>query len=270
MTFIANARMYAVCPEAEAAWQDLIAHVAAEAETSFDYQAYAAPKPLEDLWRRPDVGCVQMCGYPIAIKVADVVPLASPIPAADWAGGEAVYRSDLIVRADAAYEILPDTFDGTVGWTVAHSHSGFNALRYHLLSRLPNEGGAVFRHAIGDMITARRIIDSVIEGTIDVGPLDAFWHMLIRKYDPDLAAGIRVLESTSTAPMPAFVSSTALPADVVERLKDAFSRAHTRPWFSRFRDALLIEGFAPVTHQTFSKTLAWKRAAEEAGYPEPK
>ena len=79
MTFIANARMYAVSPEAEAAWQSLIAHVAEDAGTSFDYQTYEAPQPLEKLWRRSDVGCVQMCGYPIALQIAEVVPLASPM-----------------------------------------------------------------------------------------------------------------------------------------------------------------------------------------------
>lgn len=40
---------------------------------------------------------------PPARKVADVVPLASPIPAASWAHGTAIYRSDLIVRQEAAY-----------------------------------------------------------------------------------------------------------------------------------------------------------------------
>ncbi len=105
MTFIANARMYAVSPEAEAAWQSLIAHVADDAGTSFDYQTYAAPQPLETLWRRGDVGCVQMCGYPIALEIADAVPLASAVPAADWADGNAVYRTDLIVKKEAAFKV---------------------------------------------------------------------------------------------------------------------------------------------------------------------
>ena len=89
---------------------------------------------MRHLWRRADVGCVQMCGYPIATAIADVIPLASPIPAVPWSNGEAVYRTDLIVRADAPYEALKDSFGDTIGWTVAHSHSGFNALRYHLLA----------------------------------------------------------------------------------------------------------------------------------------
>ena len=249
--------------------QKLIARVAADAGTSFTYQEYPAPRPLEDLWRRADIGCVQMCGYPIARKVAEVVPLASPIPAASWAGGKAVYRSDLIVRADAPYSSLEETFSGTAGWTVSHSQSGFNAFRHHLLQYRTAGQTRLFKHTVGNLGTARNIIDSVLDGTIDIGPLDAYWHMLIRKYEPELTAGIRVLESTDTVPMPAFVASPEVPGQIVSRMRNAFAAAHSQPWFEPFRKALLIEGFAPVTRETFARALDWNTAAIEAGYPEP-
>ncbi len=102
--WISNARMYAVTPDVEAAWQQLIEHVAQDAGVPLTYEAYAAPQPLEVLWRRSDLGCVFMCGYPIATKLADVQPIASPIPDATWAAGRALYRSDLIVRADSAFQ----------------------------------------------------------------------------------------------------------------------------------------------------------------------
>lgn len=269
MTLISNARMYAVCPEAEAAWQDLIGHIATDADVAFDYLTYAAPQPLEDLWRRPDVGCVQMCGYPIALGIADVVPLAAPIPAAAWANGQAVYRSDLIVREDAPYQDLPDTFDGTLGWTVDHSHSGFNALRHHLLAFRSGDRPRVYRRAVGNLVTARRILDSVLAGDIDIGPLDAYWHMLIAKYRPELTDGIRVLDSTATAPMPAFVTSPSLPLEDVEQLRAAFAAAHKQPWFAPFRQSLLIDGFAPMALRDYDVTLQWQQAALAAGYPEP-
>lgn len=269
MTFISNARMYAVCPEAESVWQDLIGHVASDADVPFEYLTYAAPQPLEDLWRRADVGCVQMCGYPIALGVADVAPLAAPIPAAAWANGKAVYRSDLIVAKDAPYQDLADTFEGTVGWTVDHSHSGFNALRHHLLPYRSPDRATVYRHAVGNLVTARRILDSVLAGDIDIGPLDAYWHMLIAQYQPELTEGVRVLASTAIAPMPAFVTSPSLPVEKVERLRAAFAAAADRPWFAPFRQSLLIEGFAPMALRDYDVTLQWQQAALAAGYPEP-
>jgi ABC-type phosphate/phosphonate transport system substrate-binding protein len=269
VTFIANARMYAVAPEAEAAWQALIAHVAAEAEVALDYLPYPAPQPLEDLWRRPDLGCVQMCGYPIALGIADVVPIAAPIPALPWAQGRAVYRSDLIVRADSPFTRIEDSFGHRVGWTVSHSHSGFNALRHHLLPHWRARGGALYAEVRGELVTARRILDSVLDGSIDIGPLDAFWHALIAKYRPEITAGIRVLDQTDLAPMPAFVAAPSLPAAAVARLRAAFAAAASRPWFAQHADALLIAGFAPVDHASFATTLAWDRDAVAAGYAVP-
>lgn len=266
---IANARMYAVSPEAEAAWRELIARVADEAGVTLDYVAYPAPQPLDVLWQRPDLGCVQMCGFPIALRIADVVPIAAPIPSAAWAEGRAVYRSDLIVRTESSFRTLEDTFGGTFGWTVSHSHSGFNAPRHHLLRHRTAARPRLYGEVRGNLITARAVLDAVREGRIDVGPLDAFWHMLIRRWRPEMAEGVRVLESTETAPMPAFVAAPAMPAADVAALRAAFSAAVSRDWFAPFRDTLLIDGFAPVTLNSFSETLAWHDAALAAGYPEP-
>ncbi len=267
--FIANARMYAVTPEAEAAWRELLARVCDEAGVALAYLPYPAPQPLEALWTRPDLGCVQMCGYPIAMRVADVVPIAAPFPRADWACGRAVYRSDLIVRRDAPFRTLADTFGLRLGWTVSHSHSGFNALRHHLLHYRTPGRMALYGDVRGDLVTARRVLDSVLDGSIDVGPLDAYWHMLIRHYRPDITEGVRVLESTETAPMPAFVAAPGLPERDVAALRLAFAGARDRTWFPAIADALLIDGFAAVTLESYAPTRAWHDAALLAGYPVP-
>ena len=266
MNFISNARMYAVSASAEAAWQRLLAHISDDAGVPMEYTLYPAPQPLENLWRRPDLGCTFMCGYPIALGIAQVQPLASPIPAADWAHNRAVYRSDLIVKEDGPFETLADTFAGTAGWTVDHSHSGFNAFRHHLLPFAKGKGGKVYQHATGNLITARGILDEVLSGNIDIGPLDAYWHMLLRKHQPELVQGIRVLDVTETAPMPAFVASPGLPQEAVANLRDAFSAANRQPWFAELGQQLLITGFECVTHTTFQSTLDWDREAKAAGY----
>ena len=269
MNFVSNARMYAVSASAEAAWQELLAHIANDAGVPLEYMRYPAPQPLEKLWRRPDLGCTFMCGYPIALEIAQVQPLAAPIPDADWAHNRAVYRSDLIVKADAPFETLADTFAGTAGWTVDHSHSGFNAFRHHLLPFAKEKGGKVYQRAVGNLITARGILDEVLSGIIDVGPLDAYWHMLLRKHQPELVRGIRVLDVTETAPMPAFVASPALPQQAVAKLQDAFANARRQPWFGTLAEQLLITGFECVTHETFQSTFEWDRDAKTAGYSLP-
>ena len=268
-TWIANARMYSVTPGVESAWRALLERVAAEAHVALEYLPYAAPQPLEQLWSRPDLGAVLMCGYPIALELAPVRPIAAPIPRARWAAGQAVYRTDLIVREDAPYERLEDTFGGRAGWTVAHSHSGFNAFRHHLLAYRTPQRERLYREMVGNLVTARNVLDAVRERRIDVGPLDAYWHMLIARHAPQLCEGVRVLSSTALAPMPAFVAAAEAPAAEVTRLRAAFTGAATQPWFAELADPLMLEGFAGATRAVFAPALEWDAQARAAGYLEP-
>jgi ABC-type phosphate/phosphonate transport system substrate-binding protein len=266
---IMNARMYAVTAEVETLWRALLSNVANDAGVALDYVAYPAPQPLEDLWARPDLGSVFMCGYPIASRLAPVVPLAAPIPRAAWAAGRPYYRSDLIVRQDSPYRTLEDTFGGRAGWTVGHSHSGFNAFRHHLLRYRSTARPTLYGEMVGPLVTARRILDSVRDGRIDVGPLDAYWHLLLTRHRPALIADVRVLASTDAAPMPAFVAAADTPAGVIAKLRAAFVGAVRRPWFKELGDSLLLDGFAEASERDFAVLLEWEREAIAAGYERP-
>jgi ABC-type phosphate/phosphonate transport system substrate-binding protein len=267
--WIVNARMYAVTPEVEILWRDLLEHIARDAGVDLRYVTYPAPQPLEDLWSRPDLGAVLMCGFPIALRIAPVMPIAAPIPRAPFADGRPLYRTDLIVRRDAAYQTLEQTFGARAGFTVAHSQSGFNAFRHHLLSYRTAQRPVLYGEMVGNLVTARRVLDSVRDRRIDVGPLDAYWHMLIERHAPQLTADIRVLESTAPTPMPAFVAAAGAPADMIARLREAFVAARTRPWFASFADELRLDGFASADAAAYGVLLDWDRAANAAGYAEP-
>jgi hypothetical protein len=93
--------------------------------------------------------------------------------------------------------------------------------------------------------------------------------MLIGRYRPELTAGVRVVESTEVAPMPAFVAAPGLPADAAGRLREAFVAAGGRAWFAPLGSALMLSGFAAVERGHFATTLAWDRDANAAGYPVP-
>lgn len=267
--WIANARMYAVTPVVEASWQELLRRVAQAAHVELRYMPYPAPQPLEQLWSRADLGAVLMCGFPLALQLANVVPIAAPIPSLGWAGGRAVYRSDLIVRADSPFRCLEDSFGTRAGFTVAHSHSGFNAFRHHLLPYRTPQRPRLYARMSGDLITARRILDGVREGLLDIGPLDAYWHALIARHAPELTRGIRVLESTALAPIPCFVSAAGAPAAQVQRLREAFITASAQTWFQPLGDELLLSGFAAANTRDYDVLLDWDRQARAAGYELP-
>ena len=261
--------MYAVTPGVEAYWRELLGHISREADVALEYFPYPAPQPLEALWSRPDLGAALMCGYPIALRLAPVVPIAAPIPRAGFASGRAVYRTDLIVREEAPYRTLEDTFGGRAGWTVEHSHSGFNALRHHLLAYRTPQRPTLYREMVGNLVTARNVLDSVRAGRIDVGPLDAYWHLLIARHAPELTSGVRVLTSTEVAPMPAFVAAAGAPPDLISRLRGAFLAARGQNWFGPLGEVLLLEGFAEVSEESYAPLLRWERAAKAAGFDRP-
>lgn len=272
--FVVNARMYAVTPEAEADWRALLGHVLEDAGLGglggdYAYLPWPAPQKLEELWRKPDLGCAFMCGYPIALELAEVTPIAAPVIDAPWTGGQPVYRSDLVVREDSPWTTLEESFGGRVGWTVDHSHSGFNALRRHLLPHLRPGRTTVYAAATGNLVTARAILDSVRDGRIDIGPLDAYWHMLLRAYRPELTRDVRILDSTEVAPAPAFVAGPGVPSGDIDRLQDAFERAASRAWFPDLAQRLKLRGFSRVSRVTYAPMLQWRDDALSAGYAEP-
>ncbi|MDH5346022.1 MAG: phosphate/phosphite/phosphonate ABC transporter substrate-binding protein, partial [Gammaproteobacteria bacterium] len=128
---------------------------------------------------------------------------------------------------------------------------------------------ALYGEMVPNLVTARAILDAVREGRIDVGPLDAYWHLLIAQHNPALTAGVRVLDSTDVATIPAFVTAGSTPTSIISALRRAFAGASRHRWFREYADALLIEGFAAVDTADYALTLEWDRQAKAAGYPYP-
>lgn len=259
MSLIANARMYSVAPGAAAAWRALLNQVAAESGVALEVIDYPPPRPLDLLWARGDLGCVQMCGYPYALASPRPALIATPIPARFAAP---VYASDFVVRADSAFAALDDTFGHRIGWTVHHSHSGFNAPRHHLLRYRTPERPRLYAQSVGNLVTARAIVQAVLDGRIDVGPLDAWWHELLKLHEPATAARLRTIATTATAPAPPLVAAPGMDKATVGALRRVLLALPPQP-------ALALQGYAHVPPDAYDMTLGWARDAMDQGYPEP-
>jgi len=241
---IANARMYSVTPLVKAAWKEVLGWALRRARLDWAVLDYDPPAPLDALWARDDLGCAMMCGLPFSQRQPPPTLLAAPVPSPGRYQGRPIYFTDIAVRADSAHRTLEDTFGGVVGYTLENSMSGCVALRRHLLAHRTAERPRLYSRAVGGLLNARRVIEALDEGRIDVGPLDSYAHDLLRRNDPSFAGKVRVIASTDAAPMPPLVATAPLAEGELERLREALGAAGNAAELAATREVLLLEAFA--------------------------
>jgi ABC-type phosphate/phosphonate transport system substrate-binding protein len=268
-TLIANARMYAVNPTVRDLWCALFDWVGRRAGVPLAYIDHAAPKPLEELWSRNDLGAAFMCGFPFASVAPRPQLVAAPIPSPQRYRGQSLYCTDFVVAADSRFMQLTDTFGLRIGWTVSHSQSGFNAVRHHLLKYRHGKSEPLFAASIGPLVTPRRVIEAVLDGVIDVGPLDSYVHDLLKRYEPGTASKLRTIESTEMTPVPPLIASSGTPLDTIDRLHRTLLAAAGDPTAAAILDGLLLAGFAQVDPTDYDQFPAQAREAVAAGCAEP-
>lgn len=242
---VANARMYSATPALREDWHSLLRWALERAGLAWPVVAYDAPAPLAAWWARDDLGLSLMCGLPLSQRVPRPTVVAAPVPTPARYGGRPVYFTDIVVRAEAPFRSLEDTFGGTVGYTLADSLSGGVALRHHLAPYRARRGGRLYAGAVGQLIHARGVIEALAAGRIDVGPLDSYYHDLLRRNDPALAAQVRTVATTAPLPMPPFVATAPLTGDELARLREALHAACRAEGLAEVRARLLLADLVP-------------------------
>ena len=258
---LANARMYSVTPASAEAWRAVMSWVTREARVPMEFIEHAPPKLLSDLWGRGDLGMVQMCGLPASLRSPAPTVLAAPQPSLPRYGGKAIYMSDIAVKADSRFRTLEETFGGVAGYTLKDSQSGYFAFRTLLLTKYP---AAKYRKIVGGLLNPRGIIQALVQGEIDVGPLDGYVFDLIRAGDPAYASQVRVIASTDPTPMPPLVATAPLKEAEVERLRQAFLRVPEERSLDNARNALLVERFVVPDLTVYDETKRRAHLVEQA------
>ena len=267
VAMIASARMYSWSPSLLAAWRRLLQWVGERSGARFDVlDPSAEPASLDDLWARPDMACVFMCGYPWALRESRPHLLAAPVPSPPRFGGRPDYVSDFIVRADSGFRDLADTFGGTIAYSTEHSHSGYNAPRFHLLPHRTAARPQLYSTVLGPFIRQRPVIDAVLDGRADVAAVDGYGLDLLRRHEPALVARLRIIATTVPAPAPPLVASPGIDVTTRERVTAALLSVHEAPAMTTTLDELLLARFVRVEPEAFEIFLERERAAETAGY----
>ena len=262
---IANARMYSVAPGAVAAWKRLFAWLEPASGIGLTVIDHAYPAPLDALWSRPDLACTFMCGWPHLRRGGNNPMVAAPIPNAAYAEGKAVYCSHFVVRKDSPFKTLSDCLGHRMGYTIHDSHSGYNAPRHHLM-QFRRDDSPLFGEVIGPLMTPRLVLEALNQGKIDVGPLDSFAFALLDRHAPELTRDLRVIDSTDTVPIPAFVAAPGADPAIVETLASALVSLSADSAQKDLLDDLCILGCARATPEAYRITEDWAPAADRAGH----
>ncbi len=245
---VANARMYSATPSVKADWKQLLGWTLERAGLPWEVMDYDAPAPLSVLWARNDLGLAMMCGLPFARRTERPTLIAAPVPSPARYAGKPVYFTDIVVRADSPHQTLEDTFGGVIGYTLVDSMSGGVALRCHLEAFrktycTPSQP-RLYRRTIGGFVNARHVIEALVAGTIDAGPLDSYYYDLLQRNDPAFAAQVRRVASTAAVPIPPLVATAALSSTDLSQLQAALLAVSTSPELLPVLERLQLSGFA--------------------------
>ena len=229
--------MYNVAPGATAAWRLVLERVG-----GFEIVEHAHPATLDALWRRDDLGCAFMCGWPLAQEGASRPVIAAPIPLAE---NGARYRSVFVVAAGSRFRTLEETFGGRFAFNAKGSHSGWNMPRAHVAAR-----DGWYAEQVGPFGPHQRAAAAVAAGAADVAALDSLVWALLCRHDPALAASLRVVDQTADQPSPPLVGSAAL---------DEATRLRVQTALVELPAALLADlclaRFAPARLRDYDETL---------------
>jgi len=264
---IANARMYATSPRVAAAWRTLLEWVIERAGVACEVVDYPPPQPLAALWARADLGCAFMCGYPLARASKPPSVLAAPVPSPPAYGGKPIYWTNLVVRADSPLTRLTDAFGQRIAYTSVDSQSGYQAVRALFAPYARAKRGPLFASTIGPLVTPRAIIEAVLDGTADVGPLDSYCHELVRADEPEIAAQLRTVAATAPTPIPPLIAARMIAAADASRLSAALLAVADAPELAPARATLLLDGFVARTASNYAVLTARADEADALGYP---
>ncbi len=258
--------MYPVpAPAAAAFWAGLRGHMRRQGLAAVP-DTLTVPDRLRDHWLEPDLLLSQTCGCPLTTAIKGQVQLVgTPCYAAEGCDGP-TYRSLVVVRDDDPARDVADLRGYRAAYNERRSQSGYNALRA-LVAPLARDGR--FFGARVESGAHRHSLHLVRTGVADTAAIDCVTFALLRRYEPERVAGLRVLAQTAGGiPGLPLITALATSPDDVARLRAAFAAACADPALAYSRDALLLTGFTVLPLEAYAACRAMEDAAVQARYPE--
>jgi ABC-type phosphate/phosphonate transport system substrate-binding protein len=191
---------------------------AIRAELGYGPPALTRDIGFVEMWQSPDLLFAQTCGMPLRMLLhPDVTLIGTPdygLTGAD----PGYYYTVLVVSADADGNTPADFSGGRFAYNQAMSQSGW-AGPMAWLDRLGITFGG-FVETGGHAASAL----AVAEGRADMAGLDALTWTLLCEHGPDLAARLRVVDTTPPTPtLPYITAKTRDPAPIAAAVRRAIT-----------------------------------------------
>lgn len=216
-------------------------------------------------WRDPDLLLSQTCGYPYATALRGTVRLlATPLYVAEGCVGPD-YCSVIVVRAEEPARRLRDLKGKRAAFNARDSQSGHSAFRATIA---PLSGGHPYFRDTVETGTHVAAMAAVVEGAADCAAIDCVCWSLAEHCRADLAASLRVLAWTPSAPALPFITAAGRSDEDVQAIREALFEVMTDPETASTRRALLLAGVEVVGDDAYDAIVDMEHRAVAAGYPE--
>ena len=258
--------MYNAGPAAAAAWRALFDRVFADVGIDVETLEHKHPRPIESLWEEPGLFGAFMCGWPYVRSGPRLQAIAAPVPSPARYESKPRYCSDFLVREDSGWTRVEDAFGQRFGWTVAGSHSGFNAPRAYFAKLVSPQRPRLFAQSVGPLGSPSAALASLEAGAVDMVALDGYWLDLVRRHDPAKLEGIRVVGHTPWAPIPLVVAAPGVDAALSRRLREHLVRLHEMPGHGALLANVVLERFVVPDESAYGSLENLAADAERSGY----
>lgn len=159
------------------------------------------------------------------------------------AEGKPVYFADVVVREDASIQTLDDLRGTRWGYNDRCSLSGRFAIQQHL----KEQGHAA--PFFGEEVQTgchEASVQAILGGTIDAASLDSTTLSILRRQDPELASGLRVVQSLGPFPIQPIVLGRHLDPAWAAAIGSALPQLHLAPRFSTLRERFGLDRLVPI------------------------
>jgi len=230
-----------------------------------DFRDCRQPAGLVAGWTDPDLLLTQTCGYPFTHALSGKVRLiGAPHYDAPGCQGPA-YCSQLVVKTGSRYQELSDLRGRRAVFNSRDSQSGMNTFR-HAIAQLGN--GRVFFSDVSESGGHLNSMKAVASGDAEIASIDAVcWGLACREL-PDLAAQLRPIGQTASAPGLPLITSLRFSEQEADLIAETVATVFSAPETAKSRERLGICGFSKLSVSAYEGILAMERQAAAQGYPE--